>query len=256
MVMLAGNHEALLIEGLQGNISSLDMLLSAGFGSRVTLSTSCFLNFWLAVLIAPLIVGVIGMVIELTLLRRTYSIPPFYNLLLTFGIMIILQESVRIIYSSSGIPFGTPPEFSGGVDLGIIFFPKYRLFILVMATILASGTWLFLEKTKEGAIIRAGTDDSRMVDALGIDISKVFTLVFGIGTGLAGMAGALAAPVQNIFPYMGMNVVSDTMVIVIIGGMGSVFGSILGGVLIGELITVGVLIWPPWQARSSMFSWR
>jgi len=96
-----------------------------------------------------------------------------------------------------------------------------------------------------GAIIRAGTDDSRMVDALGIDISKIFTLVFGIGTGLAGMAGALAAPIQNIFPYMGTNVVSDTMVIVIIGGMGSIFGSILGGILIGELITVGVLIWPP-----------
>ncbi|MGD0663096.1 MAG: branched-chain amino acid ABC transporter permease [Syntrophorhabdales bacterium] len=235
-----------IIFGMMGVVNfAHGAIYMLGAYSVYTLVTNCSLNFWLAVLIAPLIVGAIGIVIERTLLRRTYSIPPFFNLLLTFGIMIILQESVRIIYSASAKPFSTPLELSGGVDLGVIFFPKYRLFILVMATILALGTWLFLEKTKLGAIIRAGTDDSRMVDALGIDISKIFTLVFGIGTGLAGMAGALAAPIQNIFPYMGTNVVSDTMVIVIIGGMGSIFGSILGGILIGELITVGVLIWPP-----------
>jgi branched-chain amino acid transport system permease protein len=114
-----------------------------------------------------------------------------------------------------------------------------------MAALLALATWLFLGKTKIGSIIRAGTDDSQMVDALGIDISKIFTLVFGIGTGLAGMAGALAAPLQNIYPYMGGSVVSDTFVVVIIGGMGSITGSILGGILVGELMTIGVIVWPP-----------
>ncbi len=210
-----------------------------------TLVTLCGFNFWVAVLLCPLIVGCIGMVIEFTLLRRTAQLPPFYNLLLTFGVMIILQEAIRILYSAFGKPFGTPKELSGGVDLGILFFPKYRLFILAVTTFLALGTWLFLGKTKLGAIIRAGTDDGRMVDALGINISRIFTLVFGMGTALAGIAGALAAPIQNIFPYMGASVVSDTFVVVIVGGMGSILGSILGGILIGELLTIGVLLWPP-----------
>ncbi len=216
-----------------------------GAYSAYTIVRVLSLDFWVAVLLAPIVVGLIGMVIELTLLRRTYQLPHFYNLLLTFGVMMVLEESIRLIYSPFGKPFGTPKGFLGSINLGILLFPKYRLFILGVATLLALATWLFLGKTRIGAIIRAGTDDSQMVDALGIDISKIFTLVFGIGTGLAGMAGTLAAPLQNVFPYMGMNVVSDTFVVVIIGGMGSIIGSILGGILIGELITIGVIVWPP-----------
>ena len=216
-----------------------------GAYSAYTVVKVLSLNFWLAVILGPIAVGLIGMVIELTLLRKTYQLPHFYNLLLTFGVMMVLEEMIRIIFSPFGKPFGTPPGFTGAVNLGILLFPKYRLFILGVATLLALGTWLFLGKTKIGSIIRAGTDDSQMVDALGIDISKIFTLVFGIGTALAGMAGTLAAPLQNIFPYMGASVVSDTFVVVIIGGMGSIFGSILGGLLIGELITVGIIVWPP-----------
>jgi len=202
-------------------------------------------NFWVALILSPLIVGLIGMLIESTLLRRLYDLPHFYNLLLTFGLMIFIEELIRIIYSPIAKPFSTPQDLLGSVDLGFMLFPKYRLFILGITTFFAIGIWVFLEKTKLGAIIRAGTDDSQMVDALGIDISKIFTLVFGMGAGLAGISGALAAPLQNIFPYMGMGILADTFVVVIIGGMGSIGGSILGGVIIGELITVGVIFWPP-----------
>ena len=151
--------------------------------------------------------------------------------------MIFIEELIQIIYSPMGKPFNTPKELLGSIDLGFILFPKYRLFILGVTTFLAIGIWLFLVKTKLGAIIRAGTDDSEMVDVLGIDISKIFTLVFGIGAGLAGLAGVLAAPLQNIFPYMGMGILTEAFVVVIIGGMGSIFGSILGGIIVGELIT-------------------
>lgn len=202
-------------------------------------------SFWIAVLSSGVIVGLIGMLIESALLRKLYDLPHFYNLLLTFGLMIFIEELVRVIYSPIGKPFGTPKELLGSMDLGFIFFPKYRLFILSVTALLALGVWLFIGKTKLGAIIRAGTDDSQMVDALGINISKIFTLVFGLGAGLAGMAGALAAPLQNIYPYMGMGILTETFVVVIIGGMGSILGSIIGGIIIGELITLGVIFWPP-----------
>lgn len=202
-------------------------------------------TFWMALILAPLIVGLVGIVMEFTLLRRLYDLPHFYNLLLTFGLMIFIEEFIQIIYSPMGKPFNTPKEFLGSFNLGFMLFPKYRLFILVVTAFLAGGLWLFIGKTKLGAIIRAGTDDSEMADALGIDISKIFTLVFGMGAGLAGLAGALAAPLQNIFPYMGMGILTETFVVVIIGGMGSIFGSILGGIVVGELITMGVIFWPP-----------
>jgi branched-chain amino acid transport system permease protein len=208
----------------------------------------CYLissNFWVALIVAPLAVGVIGMIMERTLIRRLYSAPHFYNLLLTFGLMLFIEEGIRAIFSPVGKPFDTPAALVGSVDLGFIMFPKYRIFIIVVTAVCSLGIWLFLTKTKIGAVIRAGTDDSEMVSALGIDISKVFTLVFGIGAALAGLSGVLAAPVQNVTPEMGNSILTETFVVVIIGGMGSILGSILGGLIIGELITLGVVFWPP-----------
>lgn len=202
-------------------------------------------SFWLALILSPIIVGIIGMGIEATLIRRLYAFAHFYNLLLTFGIMLFIEEVISIIYTPIGKPFSTPRAFVGSLDLGFIIFPKYRMFIIVVTLICSIGIWLFLAKTRLGAIIRAGTDDSEMVSALGIDISKIFTLVFGMGAALAGLAGVLAAPVQNIFPYMGASILVETFVVVIVGGMGSIAGSILGGLIIGELITLGVIFWPP-----------
>ncbi len=185
------------------------------------------------------------MVAERTLIRRLYAVPHFYNLLLTFGLMLFLEEGVRLIFTPIGKPFDTPRALAGSVDLGFMFFPKYRIFIILVTAVCALAIWLFLARTKIGSVIRAGTDDSEMVAALGIDISKIFTLVFGIGAALAGLAGVLAAPVQNVTPEMGESILTETFVVVIIGGMGSILGSILGGLIIGELIILGVVFWPP-----------
>jgi branched-chain amino acid transport system permease protein len=205
----------------------------------------CSSNFWVALIVAPISVGVIGMIMERTLIRRLYSAPHFYNLLLTFGLMLFIEEGIRAIFTPVGKPFDTPAALVGSADLGFILFPKYRLFIIAVTAVCALAIWLFLGRTKIGSIIRAGTDDSEMVSALGIDISKVFTLVFGIGAALAGLSGVLAAPVQNVTPEMGNSILTETFVVVIIGGMGSILGSVLGGLIIGELITLGVVFWPP-----------
>jgi branched-chain amino acid transport system permease protein len=210
-----------------------------------TLCYAFSLDFWTALIVAPLAVGVIGMIMEWGLIKRLYSVPHFYNLLLTFGLMLFVEEGIRAIYTPIGKPFDTPQALVGSVDLGFMMFPKYRIFIILMTAAFAVIIWLFLSKTKLGSIIRAGTDDSEMVSALGIDISKIFTLVFGIGAALAGLAGVLAAPVQNVTPEMGNSILTETFVVVIIGGMGSIPGSILGGLIIGELITLGVVFWPP-----------
>ncbi len=210
--------------------------------------TACYLcsqNFWLALIAAPLAVGLIGMIIERALIKRLYPFPHFFNLLLTFGLMLFIEEGIRIIFSPIGKPFDTPVGLTGSTDLGFMLFPRYRIFIILITAFCALGIWLFLTKTKLGSVIRAGTDDSEMVSALGIDISKIFTLVFGIGAALAGLAGVLAAPVQNVTPEMGNAILTETFVVVIIGGMGSIAGSVLGGLIIGELITLGVVFWPP-----------
>jgi branched-chain amino acid transport system permease protein len=159
--------------------------------------------------------------------------------------MYFIQDAIKIIYGPEGEPFNIPKFLDGAIDLGFIIYPKYRLFIITLTAILAAGVWLFLVKTKLGAIIRAGTDDSGMVEALGINISKIFTLVFGMGAGLAGIAGVLAAPIQDVSPLMGMNFLVETFVVVIVGGMGSIGGSILAGLIVGELVTIGIIFWPP-----------
>lgn len=210
--------------------------------------TVCYVwsqNFWVALVCAPIMVGIFGMIMEKTLIRRLYAVPHFYNLLLTFGLMLFLEEGIRAVFSPIGKPFDTPAALVGSVNLGFMLFPKYRIFIILVSTVCALGIWLFLARTKIGAVIRAGTDDSEMVSALGIDINRIFTLVFGIGAALAGLAGVLAAPVQNVTPEMGNSILTETFVVVIIGGMGSILGSVLGGLIIGELITLGVVFWPP-----------
>jgi branched-chain amino acid transport system permease protein len=220
-------------------------LYMLGAYAGYTLCYLCFQSFWVALLLGPIAVGLIGILIESTLIKRLYAFPHYFNLLLTFGLMLFIEEGVRIVFSPIGKPFDTPAALTGSLDLGFMFFPKYRFFIILVTAFCAAGIWLFLTRTKLGSIIRAGTDDSEMVSALGIDISKIFTLVFGIGAALAGLAGVLAAPVQNVTPEMGNSILTETFVVVIIGGMGSIFGSILGGLIIGELITLGVVFWPP-----------
>ncbi|HXX33763.1 MAG TPA: branched-chain amino acid ABC transporter permease [Thermodesulfobacteriota bacterium] len=202
-------------------------------------------HFVFALLICPILVGFIGILLEKFLISKLYKLPHFYNLLLTFGIMFFMQDAIKIIYGPEGVPFNLPRFLGGPANLGFMIIPQYRLFIILITAFLASGVWLFIEKTKLGAIIRAGTDDSETADALGTNISKTFTLVFGMGAALSGLAGVIAAPIQDVGPLMGMNFLTESFVVVIVGGMGSIKGSILAGLIVGELVTIGIMFWPP-----------
>jgi branched-chain amino acid transport system permease protein len=202
-------------------------------------------NFWLALILVPIFMAFLGATCEVLVLRRLYSLPPLYVMLFTFGLMLVLQDAIRMIFGAAGVPFQTPSSLEGAVNLGFMYYPKYRIFLILITALCSFGVWLFLSKTKLGAIIRAGTDNSTMVDALGINISRVFSLVFGLGIGLAGLAGVLAAPLQNVSHLMGVDFLVDCFVVVVIGGMGSITGSIVGGLMVGVIIAIGVMIWPP-----------
>jgi branched-chain amino acid transport system permease protein len=210
-----------------------------------TITTYLMPSFWVALIGVPIAMTLFGATCELFLFRRLYALPPLYIMLLTFGLMLVLQDTVRMIYGSMGVPFRTPGSLTGAVNLGFMYYPTYRLFLIIVTGVCSLGVWLFLSRTKVGAMIRAGTDNSQMVDALGINISRIITLVVALGTGLAGLAGVLAAPIQNVRYLMGMDFLIDCFVVVVIGGMGSIGGSILGGLIVGEIIAVGVMVWPP-----------
>ncbi len=220
-------------------------LYMLGAYTAYTLVTLLNLHFLIAFFLTPIIVGIIGILLEKFLISKLYRLPHFYNLLLTFGIMFFIQDTIKNIFGPEGEPFNIPEFLDGAINLGFIIYPKYRLFIILVTCFLAFGVWLFIGKTKLGAIIRAGTDDSETADALGINISIIFTLVFGIGAALAGIAGILAAPIQDVSPLMGTNFLTETFVVVIVGGMGSIGGSIISGLILGELVTLGIIFWPP-----------
>lgn len=216
-----------------------------GAYAAYTITAHLVPNFWVALVCVPLLMALFGAVCEALFFRRLYDVPPLYIMLFTFGLMLALQDLARIIFGSMGVPFGTPEGLTGAVNLGFMYYPTYRLFLILVTAVAAVGVWLFLTKTRLGSIIRAGTDNPRMVDALGINISKIITFVVGLGTGLAGLAGVLAAPIQNVRPLMGMDFLIDCFVVVVIGGMGSLGGSIIGGLIVGEIIAIGVMVWPP-----------
>jgi branched-chain amino acid transport system permease protein len=204
-----------------------------------------WLGFWGGVLIAPLGVAAIGGLIEYAGVRRLYGVHPDYILLLTFGLALVFTELIILIWGAVGMTVFPPPLLAGGVNLGVTFYPKYRLAIMVVTVLLVLGTWLFIEKTRYGAIIRAGIEDRDMVNALGINIHRVFTVAFAAGTGLAGLAGALIAPVQGLHPSMGIVILPFAFVVVVVGGLGSLPGAILGGLLVGIVQSVMTTIWAP-----------
>jgi branched-chain amino acid transport system permease protein len=202
-------------------------------------------GFWGGVLLAPFGVAAIGGLIEYAGMRRLYGVHPDYILLLTFGLALVFTELMILIWGPVGITVLPPALLAGGVDLGVTFYPKYRLAVMVVTALLVFGTWLFVEKTKYGAIIRAGIEDHDMVNALGINIRRVFTVTFAAGAGLAGLAGALIAPVQGLHPSMGIVILPFAFVVVVVGGLGSLPGAILGGLLVGIVQSVMTTIWAP-----------
>src|SRR5688572_1453906 len=200
-------------------------------------------NFWVALLVAPLGVALIGLLIEYAGIRRLYAAGHDYQLLFTFGLALILSEGIIVIWGPVGFSHLPPPILRGGVDLGFTFYPKYRLFVMVVAGLLVAATWLFLEKTRYGAIMRAGIENKEMVSLLGIDIHKLFTAAFAIGAYLAGIAGALTAPIRGINPNMGVDMLGIAFVVVALGGLGNLLGAIAAGLLIGIAQAVVAAYW-------------
>ncbi len=200
-------------------------------------------NFWIALVVGPLGVAVLGLVIEYAGIRRLYAAGHDYQLLFTFGLSLILAETIILVWGPVGISQLPPAALRGGVDLGFTFYPKYRLFVMAAAGLLVMGTWLFLEKTRYGAIMRAGIENKEMVSLLGIDIHRLFTVAFALGAWLAGIAGALTAPIRGLSPGMGVDMLGIAFVVVALGGMGNVLGAIAAGLLIGVAQAVVAAYW-------------
>jgi branched-chain amino acid transport system permease protein len=193
-------------------------------------------NFWLSLVIAPLMVGTVGLLIERFLIRRLYGRSPDDPLLLTFGLSLIIVEAVRIIWGKIGLTIDPPKALGTAVNLGFMNFPAYRLFVIAVTAAVLVAIWLFLERTNVGLIIRAGSRDPLMVRALGIDLSRIWLLVFGIGTGLAGLAGILAGPMRGVYAEMGVTMVIESFVVIVVGGMGSLVGAVVAGLLMGQVV--------------------
>ena len=201
-------------------------------------------NFWLSFIVSPLAVGILGILSERFLLRPSYVKGHVAQLLLTFGLFYVLGEAVRIIFGSHPLPVPVPGLLDGGVFIFNTTYPIYRLFILGFSVLILLGVLILLMKTRIGILIRAATSDSDMVDALGTNVPIVFMGVFGGGAALAALAGVVAAPFLSVFPGMGLDVLLDCFVVVVIGGMGSMFGAFVAALMIGELQSFGVL-WIP-----------
>ncbi|WP_424629955.1 branched-chain amino acid ABC transporter permease [Bradyrhizobium sp. SYSU BS000235] len=210
-------------------------------------------NFWLCLVGVPLIVGTIGLVVERFLIRPLYGRGIDYPLLLTFGLSYVMVELVRIAFGKTGYPFDTPELLQGAVNIGIGYFPLYRLFVIGVAVAVLLGLWLFLERTSFGLIIRAGARDPQIVRVLGVNVSRVWLFVFGIGTGIAGLAGLLAAPLQGVIPEMGSTILAEAFVVTVVGGMGSIGGAVIAGLLVGVVVSMTSLFAPE-MAKVSIFA--
>lgn len=209
-------------------------------------------NFWLSIAVVPLIVGCFGLFVERFLVRPLYGRGIDYPLLLTFGLSLAIVEVVRIVFGLEGMPFDTPSALRGAVDLGFGYFPRYRLFLIAVTAVLVTALWLFIEKTSFGLVIRAGARDPEIVRVLGIDVGRVWLIVFGIGTGVAGLAGVLSAPIRGVLPDMGTSVLVEAFVVTVVGGMGSLLGAVVAGLMVGIVVSMTSLFWPS-LADLSMF---
>lgn len=193
------------------------------------------ISYWAALIVVPIAVGLLGIVIERFLIRPIAHEDHLYGLLLTFGIALVLQGTFTHIFGSSGMPYSIPEALQGGVNLGFMYLPTYRGWIIVVSLLVCFGTWWTIEKTKLGAYLRAGTENSRILQGFGVNVPLMVTLTFGFGVGLAGLAGVLAAPIYSVSPDMGSNILIVVFAIVVIGGMGSIGGAILTGIGMGVI---------------------
>lgn len=201
-------------------------------------------NYWWSLLLAPLGVAVVGIIIEKTMLRWLYQLDHLYGLLLTFGLALIIEGIFRDQYGVSGQPYDLPEVFKGAFDLGFMMLPKYRAWVIVACLSICFATWFVIERTRLGSYLRAGTENPKLVQAFGINVPLMVTLTYAFGVGLAGLAGVLAAPVYQVNPLMGSNIVIVVFAVVVIGGMGSILGAIVTGLALGLIEGLTKVFYP------------
>jgi branched-chain amino acid transport system permease protein len=207
-------------------------------------------NFWFSLLLTPLAVGLIGLVTERFLVRPLYGRGIDYPLLLTFGLSYVLIDAMRFVFGIEGLPSTTPTALRGATNLGFGHFPTYRLFLIAITAVIMIALWLFIEKTKFGLIIRAGARDPEIVRVLGIDVSKIWLMVFVLGTAIAGLSGVLAAPTRAVNPEMGIPILAESFVVTVVGGMGSLPGAVIAGLLVGVVFSMTSLFAPAYAEMS------
>lgn len=203
------------------------------------------IGFWWALLVAPLIVGILGILFERALIRRLYNVDPLYGLMLTFGAALVVQGLLRNFYGISGMPYAIPDVFTGSIRAFGIFVPKYRLAVVFASLLVCIVTWLVIERTKLGAYLRAATENPALVESFGVNVPRLITIVYGLGVGLAGLAGVLAAPIYSVSPAMGEQIIIVIFAVVIIGGLGSIKGALITGFALGLIEGLTKLVYPP-----------
>ncbi len=240
--LINGSFYALLSLGLAVIFGMLN-IINFAHGALYMMGAFCAwfllnvagLNYWYALILAPIAVGFVGVVIERTMLQRLAGLDHLYGLLLTFGLALIIQGLFQNYFGSSGLPYAIPPQLTGGQNLGFMFLPNYRAWVVVFSLTICLATWYAIEKTKLGSYLRAATENPQLVRAFGINVPRMITLSYGFGVALAALAGVLSAPINQVRPLMGADLIIVVFAVVVIGGMGSIMGSIVTGFMLGLL---------------------
>ncbi len=256
--VLVGAFYTLLALGLSliFSLGGVINLAHGGFyaiGAYLAVTLAPALGYPAALVLSPVAVALIGMAIEVTLLRRLYEHDPILTLLFTFGLAIVIEQVLRLIWGPAGIPFNIPDFLRGVLFLGDFIYPYYRLSILGLVLLAVLLVWLLLTRTRFGLIVRAGTSDPEIVEAMGVNLRPVQSLIFGLGIALAALAGVIAAPLAGVYPAMGAEIATAAFVIVVIGGLGSFWGVLLAGLLVGVVRGITITVFAP-AAEASMFA--
>jgi branched-chain amino acid transport system permease protein len=250
--LVTGSFYALLSLGLAIIFGMLRVInfahgafyMLGAFGAYILLQQAG-IGFWPALVLVPLAIGLVAMVLERTLICRLYTVDPLYNFLLTFGVALVLQDAMRLRFGVQGQPYAMPRELAGAVDLGVASYPLYRLFVIAFALLMCVAVWFLVERTRLGMVIRAATEKPDLTRALGVNVDRWVTPVFGFGVALAALGGVLAAPMRNVSPLMGAELIIAIFAVVVIGGMGSILGAVVAGFIVGVLGALGAVFYPP-----------
>jgi branched-chain amino acid transport system permease protein len=249
--LINGSFYALLSLGL-AVIFGLLNIINFTHGAQYMLGAFCAylllnklgIGYWPALVIVPLIVGATGVIIERTMLSRLYKLDHLYGLLLTFGLALIIQGIFRNEYGSAGLPYSMPESLRGGQNLGFMFLPNYRAWVIVASLVICLSTWYVIERTKLGSYLRAATENPALVQSFGINVPRMITLTYGFGVALAALAGVMAAPIYQVSPQMGADLIIIVFAVVVIGGMGSIMGSIITGFGLGLIEGLTKVFYP------------